>query len=65
VTYRRPLLEGVAVRAEGWYVRRQGKMVLGAGRVIDAQGRVLATARGRFLPLGDQQIARFVGADGE
>jgi len=63
ITYRRPLLEGVEVRAEGWYVRRQGKLVLGAGRILDPQGRVLATARGRFLPLTDEQIARFVGAE--
>lgn len=63
VRYRRPLLEGVAVTAEGWYVRRQGKLVLGAGQVIDAEGQVLATCRGRFAPLGEQQIKRFVGEE--
>ena len=61
VRYRRPLLEGVAVKAEGWYVRRHGKLVLGAGRILDGEGRVLATCRGRFVPLGDEQVKRFVG----
>jgi len=61
VSYRRPLLEGVEVRAEGWHVRKQGKLRLGAGRVVDGQGRVLATARGKFLPLDDRQVQRFVG----
>jgi uncharacterized protein (TIGR00369 family) len=61
VSYRRPLLEGVEVRAEGWHVRKQGKLRLGAGRVVDRQGRVLATARGKFLPLDDRQVQRFVG----
>ena len=65
VQYRRPLTVGVEVRAEGWYVRRHGKVVLGAGRVVDGSGAVLATARGRFLPLDDRQLARFVGAGGD
>ncbi|MDB4966090.1 MAG: thioesterase superfamily protein [Myxococcales bacterium] len=65
VAYKRPLIVGVEVRAEGWYVRRQGKLVLGAGRVIDAAGTVLATARGKFLPLDEKQVSRFVGNDGE
>jgi uncharacterized protein (TIGR00369 family) len=65
VSYKRPLTVGREVRAEGWYVRRHGKLVLGAGRVIDGEGRVLATARGRFLPLDEAQLSRFVGADGE
>src|SRR4051812_36481836 len=41
VSYKRPLLEGQPVRAEGWYVRKSGKLVLGAGHVLDAEGRVL------------------------
>ena len=61
VSYRRPLLEGVAVKAEGWYLRRHGKLVLGAGQVLDPDGRVLATCRGRFAPLGAEQVKRFVG----
>jgi uncharacterized protein (TIGR00369 family) len=51
VGYKRPLLVGVEVRAEGWYVRRHGKLLLGAGRIIDGEGHVLATARGKFLQL--------------
>jgi uncharacterized protein (TIGR00369 family) len=63
VGYKRPLLVGVPVRAEGWYVRRQGKLVLGAGQIVDGEGRVLATARGKFMPLDPEQVARFVGKD--
>lgn len=65
VSYRRPLTVGVPIRAEGWYVRKHGRLVLGAGRIVDGDGVVLATARGRFLPLDDKQIARFVGKDGD
>jgi uncharacterized protein (TIGR00369 family) len=65
VSYRRPLLEGVEVRAEGWYVRRQGRFVFGAGQLVDANGLTIATARGRFVPLAEKQLARFVGSDGE
>jgi uncharacterized protein (TIGR00369 family) len=64
VTYRRPVLVGVEVRAEGWVVRQRGKLIFGAGQLTDPAGRVLATARGRFLPLDDAQVARFVG-DGD
>lgn len=63
VRYRRPLTVGAEVRAEGWYVRRHGKLVLGAGRIVDGAGNVLATARGRFLPLDEQQLSRFLGRD--
>jgi len=65
VSYKRPVLVGVEVLAEGWTVRRHGRFVLGAGRVTDPNGKVLATCRGRFLPLDDKQIARFVGKDGD
>jgi uncharacterized protein (TIGR00369 family) len=61
VAYKRPLLVGVPVRAEGWYVRRHGKFVLGAGRVVDGEGKILATARGKFLPLDEEKLSRFVG----
>lgn len=64
VTYRRPLLEGVEVRCEGWYLRRHGKLVLGKGHILDPDGKVLATARGRFLPLEAVHIQRFVGDGG-
>ncbi len=64
VEYKRPVLEGVEVRVEGWYLRRQGKLVIGRGQVLDPAGRVLATARGRFLPLDDSQVRRFVGDEG-
>jgi uncharacterized protein (TIGR00369 family) len=62
VTYKRPVLEGVEVRAEGWYVRKSGRFVFGAGHLLDPQGKVLATAKGRFIPLQEEQIKRFVGA---
>jgi len=62
VSYKRPLLEGQSVRAEGWYLRRAGKLVLGRGQILDGEGRVLATARGRFLPLEERHVQKFVGA---
>jgi uncharacterized protein (TIGR00369 family) len=65
VKYKRPVLEGQTVRAEGWYVRRQGRFVFGAGQLLGPDGKVLATARGRFVPLEAKQIERFIGKDGE
>jgi uncharacterized protein (TIGR00369 family) len=64
VTYRRPVLVGVEVRAEGWPLRRQGRFMLAKGQVLDPAGKVLATCRGRFLPLDEKQASRFVG-DGD
>jgi uncharacterized protein (TIGR00369 family) len=64
VSYKRPLLVGVEVLAEGWPVRRHGRFVLAAGRVTDPAGKVLATCRGRFLPLDEALVGRFVG-DGD
>lgn len=61
ITYQRPVQVGVEVLVEGWPVRRSGRFVFGAGRVIDPAGRILATARGRFLPLDEARVARFVG----
>src|SRR5262249_3924973 len=60
VAYRRPVMIGREVRAEGWYVRRRGKWLHGAGRVVDEQGQVLATARACFLLLDERQLSRFV-----
>jgi uncharacterized protein (TIGR00369 family) len=64
VRYKRPLLEGVEVFAEGWCSGADGKIMLGEGRVTDGKGNVLATGTGRFLPLQAEQIQRFVG-DGD
>jgi uncharacterized protein (TIGR00369 family) len=61
VTYKRPVLVGVEIRCEGWPVRRHGRFMLAAGRVLDPAGKVLATCRGRFLPLDAAQVGRFVG----
>jgi len=63
VRYKRPLTVGVPVRAEGWYVRKHGKLVLGAGQIVDDAGQFGDADSGRFLPLDDKQIARFVGKD--
>jgi uncharacterized protein (TIGR00369 family) len=62
VKYKRPLLEGIEVYAEGWCSGADGKIMLGEGRITDPKGNELATATGRFLPLQPEQIARFVGA---
>jgi hypothetical protein len=35
-------------------------MVIGKGQVIDLEGKVLATARGRFLPLDQARLNRFI-----
>src|SRR5262245_10084636 len=64
ITYRRPVLVGVEARAEGWASGREGRFVLGEGHILDGGGAVLATCRGKFLPLDEAQVGRFVG-DGD
>jgi uncharacterized protein (TIGR00369 family) len=63
IAYKRPVLVGVPVRAEGWFVGQEGRLVLGEGQIVDAEGGVLATARGKFMALDAEQAARFVGPD--
>ena len=60
VQLKRPLLVGVEVLIETRYVRKQGRYLIGAGRIVDPAGKVLATCRGKFLQLDEQQVRRFV-----
>ena len=53
VEFRRPVVVGMPVRAEGWITRSRRRIVDTAGRVVDAEtGVELATATGVYVAAG-------------
>lgn len=59
VAFRKPVLTGRAIRAEGWVVDGTRRASRTAGHVKDAAtGEILATAEGTFVALPDDQLER-------
>ena len=59
VAFRRPILTGRPIRAEGWVVEMHRRACRTGGRVIDAaSGEVLATGEGTFIALPEEQLER-------
>jgi acyl-coenzyme A thioesterase PaaI-like protein len=59
VAFRRPIVTGRAIRAEGWVVEEHRRAHRTAGKVLDAATReVLATAEGTFIAVPDDQLQR-------
>ena len=59
VAFRRPVLTGRRIRAEGWVVELNRRASRTAGHVLDAETReVLATAEGTFMALPDDELSR-------
>jgi uncharacterized protein (TIGR00369 family) len=59
VAFRRPVVTGRPIRAEGWVVDGTRRASRTAGHVKDARtGEVLATAEGTFMALPDDQLER-------
>ena len=59
VAFRRPIVTGRAIRAEGWVVEEHRRAHRTAGKVLDAAtGEVLATAEGTFIAVPDEQLER-------
>lgn len=59
VAFRRPIVTGRAIRAEGWVVEEHRRAHRTAGKVVDAAtGEVLATAEGTFMALPSDQLGR-------
>jgi Uncharacterized protein, possibly involved in aromatic compounds catabolism len=58
-TFRRPVLTGRLIRAEGWVVEMNRRATRTGGHVLDAETReVLATAEGTFMALPEDQLQR-------
>jgi uncharacterized protein (TIGR00369 family) len=54
VEFRKPILIGRAIRAEGWTVESRRRIVDAAGRIVDAaDGTLLAEATGRYVAASD------------
>ena len=59
VTFRRPILVGSAIRAEGWVVDENRRAHRAEGRVIDASsGEVLATGASTFVAVPPSEVER-------
>ena len=59
VTFRRPVLTGRPIRAEGWVVDGGRRASRTAGHLKDATtGEVLATAEGTFMALPESELDR-------
>jgi uncharacterized protein (TIGR00369 family) len=53
--FRRPVLVGTRVRAEGWIVRSRRRLVDTAGQVVDSEGNVLATAEAIYVAADEER----------
>jgi acyl-coenzyme A thioesterase PaaI-like protein len=56
VDFKRPVMVGQALRAEGWVTRSRRRLVETAGQVVDGASReVLATATGLYVAADDER----------
>lgn len=53
--FKRPVLVGTRVRAEGWIVRSRRRLVDTAAQIVDGDGAVLATAEAVYLAAGEER----------
>ena len=59
VAFRRPIMTGRPIRAEGWVVEEHRRAQRTAGKVLDpATGEILATAEGTFIAVPNEQLER-------
>lgn len=56
VAFRRPVVIGRPIRAEGWVVEATRRSIRTAGRLLDpASGKVLATAEATYVPASEDR----------
>ena len=59
VAFRRPIVTGRRIRAEGWVIDLGRRAARTGGRVVDAaSGEILATSEGTFIAVPEQQLQR-------
>ena len=58
VEYLRPVRVGEEIRVEARQERSEGQQLYHAGEIRDGKGRVLARARGRFVVVDAERLAR-------
>jgi len=58
-TFRRPILTGTPIRAEGWVTEQHRRAIRTAGRIVDgSSGEVLATGEGTFMAAPPEELER-------
>jgi acyl-coenzyme A thioesterase PaaI-like protein len=55
VAFRKPVIIGQPIRAEGWVARSRGRLSETAARIVDADGVVLATAEATYAAAGAER----------
>lgn len=65
VTYRRPVRVGVTYQVSAEVSGENRRIVAARAEIRDPSGQQVARARGIFAPVDEEQIARFLGRDGQ
>jgi len=55
IDFKRPVLVGTSVRAEGWIVRNRRRLVDTAGQIVDANGTLLASAEAVYVAANEER----------
>ena len=56
VRLKQPILEGQAIRVEGWISLAKSRLVEAEGRIVDAGQTTLATAVGKYVPMAGEGL---------
>lgn len=57
VRLKQPVSVNQCLRVEGWTAAAKSRLVLTAGRILDEAGYELATAEGKYVPMGSSEHA--------
>ena len=57
VRLKQPVSVNQSLRVEGWITSAKSRLVLASGRILDEDGRELATADGKYVPMGSSEHA--------
>jgi uncharacterized protein (TIGR00369 family) len=55
IDFKRPVLVGTSVRAEGWIVHNRRRLVDTAGQIVDANGTLLASAEAVYVAANEER----------
>jgi uncharacterized protein (TIGR00369 family) len=55
IDFKRPVLVGTRVRADGWIVRSRRRLVDTAGQIVDGDGTILATTEAVYVAASEER----------
>jgi uncharacterized protein (TIGR00369 family) len=55
IDFKRPVLVGTRVRADGWIVRSRRRLVDAAGQIVDGDGTILATTEAVYVAASEER----------